>query len=407
MAGLMKPETVIFLGAGASRALGLPLTDDILPGILRGLHQNTLFGDDAASRTSLHRCLTALLPGLKVESAPASSSDAKLLPPITDVISTLDHLLQTSNSPVPDLVLADLVRGRTLLERAIFEQLVRQESPKSLRLEGVPDAVLHEWGETAARHLFQPRTANDQVQLDLAVKWIDRLKDEGRVTVISTNYDIEVEQALYDRIGYKALQTVDFGTSVRDPDSGDIYERPHDAALGIYKLHGSLNWLRCDVCDTIYVNPVGPIAYLSFLLEQEPDPKAPADPMRQALWEGGANQCHCGHRPLRHVIVAPSTVRDMRDVILVEIWRNALAALRRAKTWIIVGYSLPPEDVAIRSVLLRARVGRDPNPPPDVIVVQKGNREPELTRYGLLFPAHQYNAGGLEGYVASTGDAVA
>ena len=176
---------------------------------------------------------------------------------------------------------------------------------------------------------------------------------------------------------------------MRDPDSGDVYERPHDAALGIYKLHGSLNWLRCDVCDTIYVNPVGPIAYLSFLLEQEPDPKAPADAVRQALWDGGANQCHCGHRPLRHVIVAPSIVRDMRDVILVEIWRNALAALRRAKTWIIVGYSLPPEDVAIRSVLLRARVGRDPNPPPDVIVVQKGNREPELTRYGLLFPAHR------------------
>lgn len=252
----MKAETVVFLGAGASRALGLPLTDDILPGILRGLDRKTLFGDDFASRASLQRCLTALLPGLKLDVAPVAGGSTKLLPPITDVISTIDHLLQTSNSPVPDLVLPDLLRGRTLLERAIFEQLVRQVSPESLRLEGVPTSLLHEWGATA-RQLFQPRTDKDKVQLDLAVNWIKRLADQGRVTVISTNYDIEVEEGLYSTLGYNVLKSVDFGTSVRDPDSGDIYERPNDASLGIYKLHGSLNWLRCDVCDTIYVNPMG------------------------------------------------------------------------------------------------------------------------------------------------------
>ena len=67
----MKPETGGFLGAGASRALGLPLTDDILPGDpLTGSVRHTLFGDDESSRTSLRRCLTALLPGLNVNAAP-------------------------------------------------------------------------------------------------------------------------------------------------------------------------------------------------------------------------------------------------------------------------------------------------------------------------------------------------
>ena len=288
--------------------------------------------------------------------------------------------------------MADLLRGRTLVERAIFEQLVRQEAPESLRLEGVPtqSAASNGRREAAARHLFRQRSNTDQAQLDLAVGWIRTLMDEGRVTLISTNYDIEMEQGLFNKLGYSVLQKVDFGTSVRDPDSGEIYERPSDASLGIYKLHGSLNWLRCDVCDTIYVNPVGPIAYLSFLLHHEPDLNKASDRMLRTLWDSGANQCHCGHRPLRHVIVAPSIVRDMRDVILVEIWRNALAALRRAQTWIIVGYSLPAEDVAIRSILLRARVGRYPIPAPNIVVVQKVEREPELTRYRLLFPMHEY-----------------
>jgi hypothetical protein len=40
--------------------------------------------------------------------------------------------------------------------------------------------------------------------------------------------------------------------------------------------------------------------------------------------------------------------------MLLEIWQTALEALREAETWYIIGYSLPPEDVAIRTILLRA-----------------------------------------------------
>jgi hypothetical protein len=62
----MTQETVIFLGAGASRALGLPLTNDILPGIVKGLQDETLFGNDASSPVSLCSCFTAMLPGLRI-----------------------------------------------------------------------------------------------------------------------------------------------------------------------------------------------------------------------------------------------------------------------------------------------------------------------------------------------------
>jgi len=100
------------------------------------------------------------------------------------------------------------------------------------------------------------------------------------------------------------------------------------------------------------------------------------------------------------MIVAPSFVRTVRDPILLEIWRNALETLRQADEWIIVGYSLPPEDVAIRSMLLRAFQGRA-TLSPRVTVVQQERKDPELTRYRLLFPKHCYVAGGLTAYLDS------
>jgi hypothetical protein len=96
----------------------------------------------------------------------------------------------------------------------------------------------------------------------------------------------------------------------------------------------------------------------------------------------------------------PSFVRAVRDPILLEIWRNALEVLRQADEWIIIGYSLPPDDVAIRSMLLRAFQGRG-TPPPRVTVVQQEKKDPELTRYRLLFPKHHYVDGGLAAYLDS------
>lgn len=43
-------------------------------------------------------------------------------------------------------------------------------------------------------------------------------------------------------------------------------------------------------------------------------------------------------------------VRDIRDAHLLNVWRSATEALRTAKEWYIIGYSLPHEDLAIRSM---------------------------------------------------------
>ena len=412
-------RTVVFLGAGASKALGLPLTNEVLWQLLERLQTPSLdgrllFGDDADARMHFGRCLNAVLPGLPKPGASPDTIESwrNRLPPVTDVLSAIDHFLQSGIVPDLEFSLPDLLRARALLERGIFELLVRNEDPDTLQMKDVPDVVSEEWRQTSHRQLLPLRPPSPE--LSATVDWLKELasSSDDRVTVISTNYDIEVEQQLYNWLGYTYVFTgVDFGTKVRDPSRDAVHQRPGNARFGIYKLHGSLNWLRCSLCDNIYVNPLGAIAYLSFLLGDYGGQHGHTDAWLQQLEAAGANQCHCGHRPLQHVIVAPSLVRDIRDPILLEIWRNALEELRQADTWIIVGYSLPPEDLAIRSMLLRARQGwkspeargtaGSPATQPRIVVVQHGKREPELSRYQSLLPGHDYQEGGLTGYLSS------
>lgn len=398
-------ETVVFLGAGASKAIGLPLTNEILPAVLTRLRNGDLFSGDNNDIVHLRQCLNAVLPGLDEMMKTVSGAELleKPVPPITDLLSSIDFLLRSANAAMPNFGLEALSRGRTLLERAIFELLVRNDEPANRQMEEIPDAVREEWKGTSEREILSRRPSEFESEVRRTVDWILDLAIHQRVTVISTNYDIEVEQEIYKRLGYlRTFSQVDFGTSVRDPAEGTTYQRPADARIGFYKLHGSLNWLRCDLCDTIYVNPVGPIAYLSFLLGTYMERRRAKGSWISALEESGANQCHCGYRPLRAMIVSPSFVRDVRDPILLEIWRNALGALRRAERWFIVGYSLPPEDVAIRSMLLRAYTGRDDDKKKlEIVVVQKEAKDPEQTRYTLLLPTHVYKAGGLSNYLKS------
>jgi hypothetical protein len=133
---------------------------------------------------------------------------------------------------------------------------------------------------------------------------------------------------------------VDFGTTVLSPGSQE-YSRPMGARLAVFKLHGSLNWLRCELCGSLYVNPKQRIISLAYW-------------SKATVW----NTCKCNGR-LREVLIAPSLVRDIRNPHLLSNWIAALAELREASEWIFIGYSLPQEDTEVRALLLRALHGRN------------------------------------------------
>lgn len=307
--------------------------------------------------------LVQLFPGLA-----GVDLSAAVLPQVTDLLSLLDRFGHDGHGLGPNFDHVKVLELRVLVERAIGEIL-----------DGPCNAP-------AVEKALQKRRHWAKALLELARRGDD-------VTVITTNYDLVLEQAIYEgladegfvpRLAQLAAE-VDYGFNWRMPDYGDepIAPRPAKPTLRFFKLHGSLNWLRCAVCGFIYINPMGAIYHQSYRRDRDVH-----------------NTCTCGARPLGNVLVTPSIVRDVRDFNLLSIWNSALESLRMAEQWVFVGYSLPSEDISIRSLLLRAcaasRVGKD-NPTVVAYLYGSGDNSnsPELGRYKALIPKLEVKWGGV------------
>lgn len=357
-------RTALFLGAGASAAFGLPLTGSILPRIRAGLTDGSLLpleSNPKRERAKMKR-LREQLPLL----LPAFFDEELELPLITDVLSLIDLLLSTGEVAVPKLSTKEMEDLRALLEESIIESIERD---------------------------FDRGAASER--LDRITDWILNAPDDGEpLTIVSTNYDTVIESLLFEKIVMDPILeingSVDLGFSWREHSGGGYSETvnhpPGEPRVRIFKLHGSVSWLKCPLCGFVYVNTVGSIVQQAFR-EDKVD---------------HANTCVCGHGPVRAVIVAPSMVRSIQDPDLLTIWRSALEAMREADEWIIAGYSLPPEDVAIRSILIRAYHGRGrKGKPPKIRVIQKEADKPREDRYRLLFPDCEFEDGGFEAFIDS------
>ncbi len=348
---LRSKRIALFTGAGASKPFEIPLTGELLPEIRRRLRNNELFGAPTNEEaTRLHAELRAFFRGIYPGFNEISDED---LPLITDVLSLLDHSLLTGNAVCHGSRRRELQNIRRLLERAIYIAL--------------------DW-----------KTGYDKepALLKQLVNAMARVARERHVGLISTNYDILIESRLFRQYTYPEIpELFDFGCEWRNDSSGKVHGRPANPAFSVYKLHGSLNMLKCPLCDHLYINSGGDISYLDFL-------------GRETARPDGWNQCHCDYAPLEACMIAPSSVRDIRDSNLLEIWRNALEFLRTADHWIIIGYSFPAEDVGIRSMFCRAYQGRQTKP--RVTVVQHGIDLKTVARYRIMFPDCRYEVRGME-----------
>jgi len=159
------------------------------------------------------------------------------------------------------------------------------------------------------------------------------------------------------------------------------YQRPNPPWFRYYKLHGSLNWLRCDLCEHVYLNYEWEIFGLV---------------MEEKIHD--YNSCHCGHGKLGLLLVTPSYMRDVREPNLTEIWRHAVEVLRTSEKWVIAGYSLPADDLLIRSMFIRAYAGRTKDPP-EVTVAAWGEDDQRDARYRLLFPACKITRDGFGNHI--------
>jgi hypothetical protein len=312
---------------------------------------------------------------------------------IIDVISMLEHCIAERNSPMEPPYLGKKVRD--------LPKQRRSRKVRSVPIVAPATYLIH------ARHLLTMALngvlqglSKKHITKDLA-RWMvrrSRQSSASRVTLVSTNYDAAVERCVFDLVAkkgskqrhLKVARRVDFGFTWRDV-SGNRHGHLPDASLAVFKLHGSLNWLRCETCGHVTINTTERIVSLD-------------------AWQvqNQYNSCECGGL-LKSLLVTPSIVRNIRDPSLLAIWNAALEDLRLADQWIFIGYSLPSEDVAIRSLLLRAFHTRKNRKRLRVQVVSFESDEPAapLTPQAAFrmffprshFPETAYEAGGVEEFV--------
>jgi len=352
-----RKRVALFLGAGASKTFGLPLTSEIFGQLLIRCKDHTLFKSSSNPEQSCSQLLDSLgklLPGL---------NNARIqLPLITDVISLIDYSLSVSVIPITGMNRSQLQEFRDLLAQAVAEIV-----------------CIRPWNHP---------------EWEKWTRWLHELRSSASLSVLTSNYDIVAEHPILQDLwrSYPAERELyaklDYGCGWCAYYDGSIQPRPHTPEISFFKLHGSVNWLTCEMCQSLYIHP------------WVADPAAVRDRTGQDLV--------CCKSPLVPVIVTPSLVRDIKNSTLLEIWKNALQALRDADEWIIVGYSFPPEDLAIRSMFLRAWQSRAQKP--RVTVVQKPKKdggsspsdqlEETESRFCLFFPECTYLRDGLEGYLS-------
>jgi len=284
-------NTVVVFGAGATKACGGPLTNEILP-------------DALALKRQLERGrYIALVERFLTENfnlPRAATRRAEHFPPLPLVLSLVDTALDRGDalgSAWPSDRLRTVRDGLEYLVFALLEHRLKTIGPHyRLFLEG----------------LYARRPEN--------------------VTIISLNYDIIADNTLA-RLGERQQALPDYRCDIATPA---YRQAPRFGCL--LKVHGSLNWLYCPNCHRLDLGVA---------------PSGRTVKVRGQLYnldsEYGRRGSPCSECEtlLRPVLITPTHLKDYRNPHIARVWYEAARALREAKRAIFIGYSMPEDDVEV------------------------------------------------------------
>jgi hypothetical protein len=311
-----RNRTVYFVGAGLSRALGLPNTAELLTGVL------------ALARRSKRWRQTEHLPARIDAAAKFFYPDAEnkgYRPDVVDFFSALRTYIDVGSG------LSGGFRDAPELFRAL---------------------------KFAIAQLLVDGTREIDAKLQVGHPFLDRIVQPGNV-VVTSNWDLVLER-------YAALRHVPL--RLTGYDKGEFV---------VLKLHGSIDWCTAGRRSRSYTD--SSYATLTEQLFASAPRRLRVPQARDAViriraledWPRAWSTISSRALDLHMVTMARGKGGDLGP--LQGIWRDAYGALSRASHLEIVGYSLPDDDIEIRT-LLRASIlrGAGParlvtrNPAPDV-----------------------------------------
>ncbi len=357
-------KTVVIFGAGATKACGGPLTNEILPAAYTsGIEEREQF-------------LFTVKEFLKdVFFLPAATiPEAHDYPPLPLLLSLVDMGIDLKHAfgPTSECSLGPvwapplLNKVRSGIDYAIFAVL-----ESSLRR---PHANPYD-------ELF--RKIYDQ--------------DGQLPTVISLNYDLIADNTMFRIEEQSGGGVPNYACEI---DTPAYKARPRGTLL--LKIHGSLNWLYCPGCHRLDVGMSG--RGFSKVLDEVYEQVRLGD-----RYGCTSSPCPACDTPVQPVMVTPTQLKDYRNPHLARVWYLAEMALRQAQRAIFIGYSLPDDDLHVIYLLKR---GLHHLKAENITVVEYGGQPLDQSevgkRYRAIFsPNIQWFSDGFEHYVATLGSSAA
>jgi NAD-dependent SIR2 family protein deacetylase len=347
--------TVLFLGAGATKSIKGPMTDEILPAVFA--KKLRLSAEDTRGRVK------KLVQLLETDFHVIAGQPKEHYPGLPLFMSLLDTALER-REVFTQWDVTTLAELREAIEIGMFDVL---------------EQALDKFPTNNHFHLLNREFPAPEIP-----------------RVITTNYDLVADAALIEvsktRQPPGALPNYHCALSNIDA----LATLPRFGS--VLKLHGSLNWLFCRTCQRLELGATASTGFLSKL-------KAVHD-LKSSLTADGAPCSVCG-RPLRPLLVAPSHLKDYRNPHLSQVWYEAQRVLRQADRVVFVGYSLPDDDVEVVYLLKRGLAHL--TDPKQFTVIEYCKENPGIPlaehsvgrRYRALFGDVDWCAAGLDAWLSN------
>jgi hypothetical protein len=304
-------QTVFILGAGASKAIGIPLMDEFI---------------DAAD---------------DLRSQGASEVDRAAFDLVFDVIRDRLRLLHATSV----VNLSNIEAVFSLIEMGSLVERLPGTSVGDL--ESIRAAIRTVLAQTIEQHCRFTYTEEGQwlppeSYLTLA-GFVEKARETNHanpVSFLTFNYDLGLDFALH----WSNL-AIDYGLG---PGA--------DRAVPVLKLHGSLNWVSCPTCGAVHASSLGDLfAALPGRLTDRQAIQRMLPASRIVL--GRPSRCPAEHGPRQLALVPPSWNKTQYHRAFGAVWGRAVAELAEASEIIVIGYSLPISDAFFRDLLALGLAG--------------------------------------------------
>jgi hypothetical protein len=333
--------TVLFLGAGATKSVGGPMTNEILPRIVGNPAADAAPVADTAQR------LPRLQVFLQEQFHVLPGADKESYPGLPLLMSLLDTALERRQPLHPAWDTNAVSEMRMAIELAIFDVL---------------------------EDILRKVPTNNHYSL------LDKFfPAPAEPCVISTNYDLIVDTAMMATSQQRLPggKLPNYHCAISNPFYKSDW--PHFGTL--LKLHGSLNWLHCKTCHRLEIGASEQRLFLKVLGRL-------AGPTLEQAYTADGSSCSTCQTKLRPFLIAPTHLKDYRNPHLAQVWYEAERVLREANRVIFIGYSLPEDDVEVLYLLKRSMAHLSPA---QITAVEYDPTNPPLSahtvgrRYRTLF----------------------